>query len=788
MSSWRQRGLRLGLYLLLLPAAASGADLFTIDSPAKWQRWQMPEGLVEIGAEGHLELVRFRKEINAVLDAHRFAHPTQKRDEVSGGIWRVDSGRETADSIIDGERATFWKPDADDPVQRWQVEIDLGRPVLVKEIRLKFPDRAGARPFRQFRVLVATGARIQAADDVFKFDLVYATTQPNAETDIAFAIDGHRDTTRVLDPALDVDLREEGRFLLVQYIRFAASEKSPDAALSEVEVIGVGDNIALGTLERGGSFENGLLARDPENQFDGLMDTFGHIATVYQEGDWSEEGLWWQVDLGALFWLDGIFVYWQDRGEALGSFLYEGFNAGSGYNILSSEGRRTTAGAIDFDPLILEPKWKNSRERRLRHFRYLFAPRKVRYLLWHGLSVGGHSWYSHPMEVMLFASGYPAQVVLRSDFIALGQIVGDDRPKAIKSLSWEAETPAATRLQLRSRSGSALEEVYTFYDKKGDEVTEGKWLSSPKVIRGPVDTAIVIGADWGEWSNLYQFAGERFKSQTPRRFLQLELIMSTEDPAIAPRVRSLSIEFEDALVQGARGQILPRSAEPNTDTRFTYTLWSSADAGDPGFDRLRFTTPSAVDPGEVMLRLSGREVAPADLSVQGDSLLFVDLPETVAQDSIQVDFTAKVLRNATVFVANLGAAGRPGLWQSVEAVERRANTVFLPALAASDRLIGDLQIASGAFTPNGDGINDSVEIRFALFKVEGTEPRVWIFDLAGRLVAELDRAPGGNIEAFSWEGRDRAGNLVRPGIYLCHIDARAESGKDSVVRSIAVSY
>ena len=264
--------------------------------------------------------------------------------------------------------------------------------------------------------------------------------------------------------------------------------------------------------------------------------------------------------------------------------------------------------------------------------------------------------------------------------------------------------------------------------------------------------------------------------------------MSTEDPAIAPRVRSLSIEFEDALVQGARGQILPRSAEPNTDTRFTYTLWSSAAAGDPGFDRLRFTTPSAVDPGEVMLRLSGREVAPADLSVQGDSLLFVDLPETVTQDSIQVDFTAKVLRNATVFAANLGAAGRPGLWQSVEAVERRANTVFLPALAASDRLIGDLQIGSGAFTPNGDGSNDSVEIRFALFKVEGTEPRVWIFDLAGRLVAELDRAPGGNIEAFSWEGRDRAGNLVRPGIYLCHIDARAESGKDSVVRSIAVSY
>jgi len=115
------------------------------------------------------------------------------------------------------------------------------------------------------------------------------------------------------------------------------------------------------------------------------------------------------------------------------------------------------------------------------------------------------------------------------------------------------------------------------------------------VIRGPVDTTIVVGGDWGEWSNFYQSSNELFKSETPRRFIQLELIASTEDPEVAPLIHSLSIEFENALVQEARGRLLPRSVAVNEDTRFIYSLWPSADALDVGFDQLRIRLPSSVD-------------------------------------------------------------------------------------------------------------------------------------------------------------------------------------------------
>jgi hypothetical protein len=775
------------LCALLWAGADSGrAEVFTYDTQAEWSTWQFPAGVVQPSAEGQLRLREFRKRINAAEDAHLFSHPTQQRGEVSGGIWLAGSAAGAAGRIIDGDEKTFWQPDQDDQLVDWVVEIDLGRTVLAEELRLHFPDREGARPFGQFSVFVATGARIKVTDDVFKYNLVHRTTRPNEDHFIRIPISDSRDTTYILDPGMAVAAAEVNHHFAIQFIRVVVDEWQADAALAEVEVIATGDNVSLGTLERGGSFGNGLLAREPQNMFDGNMDTFGNVFTVKTKGGWQESGVWWEGDLGALFWIDELFLYYQTRGEALSFFLSDGFNYGQGYSVLFSDGQRTIAGGIDYAPLLEQPNGETSRERELRHFRYVFRPRKIRYLFFHALTDQG--WYSHPMEMMLFSPGYPAQVTIRSDFINLGELVGDGRPKAIEGLSWEAETPPATRLQLRSRSGNALEEVHTFYDRKGEQVSHTQWESLPKVIRGPVDTTIVAGGDWGEWSNFYQFSGELFKSETPRRFIQLELIVSTEDPRVAPVVHSLSVEFENALVQQARGRLLPRRVEPNEEIRFTYTLWSNTDDLDTGFDRLRFRLPSAVDAADVAVRVGVAPVQPSDLHVDGDSLLFITLSEPVLTDSVQVAFTTRVLRNATSFPVDLGYSQQPGLWQSVEAADRRANIVFLPDLAVDNRLIGDLDIVPPVFTPNGDGVNENVEIRFVLFKATDVDPSVRIFDLAGRLVAELDRSPGGDIKIYTWSGRDAKGTLVRPGIYLCHIDVGAEAGDDVVVRTLPVVY
>jgi len=130
----------------------------------------------------------------------------------------------------------------------------------------------------------------------------------------------------------------------------------------------------------------------------------------------------------------------------------------------------------------------------------------------------------------------------------------------------------------------------------------------------------------------------------------------------------------------------------------------------------------------------------------------------------------------------------PGLWQDVEPAERRSNVVLLPDLAGSNRLIDDLQISSRVVTPNGDGINDAVELSFVVFKAQNSEPMVEIADLAGRVVTRLTATIDGPTRRFAWNGRNAAGEAVEPGVYLFRIDVNSDSGDATELRTVSVAY
>ncbi len=778
--------------LLILLAAlnvlhTASADELRFDNKAAWQDWQMPHGLIEFTADGQLGLVKYRKEIDAVQNAHLYSHPTQQRGEnVSGGIWATGSNAAAAARIIDGDPQSYWQPDMADPLKDWFIDIDLGRAVLARQIVLRFPDEEGARPLRQFTVYATTGARILATQDVFKYEPVYRTSKPNTATEVVIPLEyAAQDTVIAVDPGMNLDLAYENRYQVIQYLSIVAEEQHADAALAEVEVLTVGDNISIGTKERG-FFQNGTVAVQPVNLFDADINTKALITSGRGDQGWEAAGTWFYVDLGAVFFVDELFLYVLRQFEGT-SGSHRG-SAGSGHRILYSDGRRSTRSSLpgpepfDYSELLTH---ENPRDQDLYRIRYKFKKRSMRHLFWHGLSDQG--WLeSRWAEFMLFSPGYPAQVTLRSDFIDLATTSGDGRPKVIRHLSWRADLPTGTRLQLRSRSGNQLQNVYTFYDRKGEAVTEEKWLSSPKVLRGNVDSTLATGEDWDSWSNEYQASEEPFQSASPRRYVQLEMILSTNDPEVAPTVQALSIEFEDALLQGANGSIAPRRARPNEETRFTYTLWPQADADDNGFDLLRFILPATAS--DVSLSVGGQATAPASIQQEGDSL-FVALPNTIALDSVEVVFTTRVVENATLFTLDLGTSERPGLWQSVEAATRRANIVMLPELIGSSELIGNLSIDSPIITPNGDGTNDRVQISFVAYKVIDSTPRVQIHDLSGQLIAELlPSALDGADHTYTWAGRNLHGAIVPPGIYLCSIDLGADAGKDTALRTIAVAY
>jgi flagellar hook assembly protein FlgD len=113
---------------------------------------------------------------------------------------------------------------------------------------------------------------------------------------------------------------------------------------------------------------------------------------------------------------------------------------------------------------------------------------------------------------------------------------------------------------------------------------------------------------------------------------------------------------------------------------------------------------------------------------------------------------------------------------------------MLPELIGSGQLIGDLQLAAPVFSPNGDGINDQLEVRFVALKAQDTEIKVEVFDLAGRKIAALIQSSHGSQQLFTWDGRDANGATAEPGVYLLRIDLGAEAGDDTALRSIAVAY
>ena len=84
---------------------------------------------------------------------------------------------------------------------------------------------------------------------------------------------------------------------------------------------------------------------------------------------------------------------------------------------------------------------------------------------------------------------------------------------------------------------------------------------------------------------------------------------------------------------------------------------------------------------------------------------------------------------------------------------------------------GKIYVKSNPFTPNGDGINDYAKFDCKEFKLE--YPLIKLFDLRGRFIQELTEM--NNEQKFQWDGRDKNGNEVMPGVYLFILQDKGEA-------------
>ncbi|MFP6589195.1 MAG: gliding motility-associated C-terminal domain-containing protein, partial [Candidatus Latescibacterota bacterium] len=377
-------------------------------------------------------------------------------------------------------------------------------------------------------------------------------------------------------------------------------------------------------------------------------------------------------------------------------------------------------------------------------------------------------------DFYLFGRGYVAEAVMESEFIDLGGT------KSIRRLSWDADLPPGTFVEIRSQTGDNFVFEQKFYNKNGVEISEAQWNKLPKSQKLDVVEIQRRGSDWSGWSAVYSGRDEVFLSPSPRRFAQLQVRLGNDDPEVAPLLRNIVLHFDDALISGGvLSRILPREAAFDSLQTFAYVIKPSFRFGDRGFDRVSIQVPAPVS--GVKVRIGGDPVVPIAVEMISDSLR-IDLPERIQRDSVEVLFQTRIQQNATVFDGWVSVDGDP-LQQGLRPEDQHATTVFVPSVAGVGGLIRSVDVTS-VVTPNGDGINDEASIRFSLAKVEMTPPVVTLHDMTGRLVGEAT-ARG---DEFVWDGRDESGQLLPPGAYLCRISVPADIGERAVHRIIILAY
>ena len=446
-------------------------------------------------------------------------------------------------------------------------------------------------------------------------------------------------------------------------------------------------------------------------------------------------------------------------------------------------------------------------------------------------------------ELEVIGKGFLPSARYISDIFDAGQ------PALWGNLRWTETVigdPRFSRLSIRTRSGS--DSSYFVYNRKrvGDPLAPEIATSVHDPTR-EMDLAEYLGAwpqrdsrnrDWTagsvtddqiNWSGFSapfpedaaNGPGLPVRSPSPRQYFQFQVDFLSSDLEAVRVLRSVSLDMlRPAIADSLIAEIHPREVEVSEVVSFTYAVRTSMQTdGGLGFDIIEVRTPARVHSidavsisdsnGELV---AARAFAGVDdpstsagiaiLSVAEDRFI-LSLPPVREDDTlILIRFSTEVLSYSTTFAGSVRLTGEPKIAQRVTSGDATflgedddpdfsGTTVLSPLVLGGGQLLDDVELAPSPFTPNGDGINDELSVRYSLLSLAAGRPvGISVHDLSGRLVRVIYDGPerSGRYRDKTWDGRDARGQLVAPGLYIVRISVAGDALEEQQARVAAVAY
>jgi len=354
------------------------------------------------------------------------------------------------------------------------------------------------------------------------------------------------------------------------------------------------------------------------------------------------------------------------------------------------------------------------------------------------------------------------------------------------------------------------------------------WSAPFKLAEGNVE-----GLPESEWTN----SGVPLPLPGGTRYIQFRVLFDSQQHS-AGALDFIEFDYDTPLTSGGvLAEIFPPRVPLGEETSFNYFIRPRFASNDPtSFNRIEIAVPSVatridtlrVD-GQAWVEIAGTDdaldpllsvnptrLAPAAGSADSvgqfaqavaidpntnSPTLMIKLPR-MAREHFRLDQNIEVVFKSTLFRGSKEFTGE--VWNdaddpSVSIPQPAEDGDATPDVATNSVLvvvddIGSISnapdITPNPFTPNGDGINDVVTFNFDLFLLlENVNVELDIHDLSGRRIVQLQSGSTTvGRQGIDWDGRDAAGKLVPPGLYVYRLVIGSDDASSEQVGTVSLAY